>query len=631
MGEPIADFSGDFSGGQNASQIPARLSPQEYSSGINVSAHNGALSPRFSFEEKILNFSIKEPFHLNSSATRSYESIYYGGRFQASIPYSIGSDFYKIIVVSGVLFLVNQETFEVTLIKIKDGSAINENHPRVNWSAAGRFLVIFDFPAYPVIIEGFTARRADPSKMEVPVSVLGTYNQNRLIIANLGNEFTASDPAVYGFPNGPISFTEILTPTSDYIGQVFQLSTNFNNDPITGMGFLQVTDTSTGIGPLLVSTQNAIFSYHTELPRSRWQGVGAPNIFGSLYVAGVGAAGPRAFCNVNSDMFFISNDGQIRSASMSRNEQGKWATTPVSLEVSNFIGTPDPDLISFSVIGYFRNKVLATVNPYRTECTSTDLKPQFDIAFGGLVVLELDNVSTLGHDSPPVWAGLWTGIRPMDIQVNNGRCFIMAKDGGRNTLYEVKPDRHYDVVGPERKIRKIRSKVYTREYGFSSYSQLGVQSTASFSNKTLNSIDLHLYNIKGDFKIKVKYRPSHSRSYLNWKEFIHTAPWRSCNMPQGCEWHGLAGHQFRELNLGSPVESGCDPVTREYYDTFRRVQLLLEIEGIYWELHELRISAMTMPQNETENICDPFPVVSICSECNTDWEIPDICHETQVT
>ena len=89
---------------------------------------------------------------------------------------------------------------------IQGGSQLDEAADRINWSPAGKYLVIFDFPAYPVIIEGLLARRADPALLEIPRSVLGTYNQNRLFIANAGNEFTAGDPAAYTFPTGPISF-----------------------------------------------------------------------------------------------------------------------------------------------------------------------------------------------------------------------------------------------------------------------------------------------------------------------------------------------------------------------------------------------------------------------------------------
>jgi len=622
---PLYDGQSDFSGGQDASQIPANVGPNAYFAGVNVSCQNGCLNPRWGKQEFLLDFQIPTTFRLPTGLRREYQSIFESCKYQALIPYNIADEYYLIVVISGVIFLVNQYTQVVSVIEIDDGSKLDELHPRINWTPAGNYLVIFDFPAYPVIIEGLTARRADPTKFEIPASVLGCYNQNRVFISNIGNEFTASDPAAYGFPFGPISFTQVTQPGSAFFGEVFQLPTGHNNDPITAMGFLQTVDTSTGIGSLLVGTQKAIYSFLTQNPRTQWEA----GQFGTLFVHDAGIAGQRAFCNVNSDLFFVSPDGQLRSVSMSRDEQGKWSKVPLSREVKNYIKLFDTELSKYAFVGYFRNKIFTSANPYQVMAQTTDYKPVSDYVFGGCVVLELDNISTLLKDSPPVWAGLWTGIRPMDFVVNDDRCFMIAKDGGVNKIYEVRPDLTYDLIGPEQKIRKIKSKVYCKEYGFGTYSENGSPVSTNFFNKTLNSIELNLFNIQGEFEINIKYRPSHSMNYLQWTNFKHVAPWRSCKIPEGCAWNGLVGHEFRELNLGAPTEPGCDPITRETYDTVRKVQVLFEIEGINWELHGFLMRATLLTQNVTEPVCKPYPIVEICNDCINDWGIPDICQENQ--
>lgn len=614
--EPVQDGQTDFSGGQNASQIPAHVGENQYYSGVNVSCEKGSLNPRWGSQQKTLTFDITEEFTLPTGLTRSYESIFLTGRYQAIIPYLVGTEFYLICVVSGVIFFVNQQTFVVTYVPIADGSYIDEDHFRVNWTPAGARVEIFDFPSYPVIIDGVTARRADPALLETPVSVLGTYNQNRVAFSNAGNEWTASDPAAFGFPNGPISCTELLTPASPFYGQVFQLSTNYNNNPITAMGFLQVVDTSTGIGPLLVATQDSIWSYHTELPRAQWEATQ----FGSVFISSAGIVGQRALCNVNSDIFFISKDGQLRSASMSREEQGKWSKTPISREVQDFIVVNDKALLKYSVVSYYRNKIIMTVNPYKVKMAKTDLEPSYDVAFGGFVVLELDNVSTLGKDSQPAWAGMWCPFRPMDFVINNDRMFAVAKEGGINTIYEMRPDLTYDKIGVKQEVRKVKSKIYTKEFEFK----------APFNLKTLNSLDFNLQDVRGNFTLKVKYKPSHANNYIEWRNFSHIAPWRICQgVPIGCEWNGLAPHSFRELNLGSPINPGCNPVTKDKYDTLRMVQLLFEIEGVDWLIESFVINGQLLPQNTTEAICKAYPIVKVCEECNNVWEIPTICQESQ--
>lgn len=597
----LQDGSADFSGGQNAALVPHKIPENAYYAGVNVSTKDGAISPPYGLEEKSLD--IYGFFEFPNGDTRSYESIFRYGKYQAIIPYSVGTESFLIIIISGVIFFYNQGTGEVTVVEISDGSKLNELHPRINWSAAGRFIVIFDFPAYPVIIEGLTAKRADPNKLEVPRSVLGTYNQNRLFIANAGNEFTAGDPAAVGFPDGPVTFEEVLL--APYFGQIFQLSTNYNNDPITAMTFLQVVDRSTGIGPLLVSTINAIYSYQTNLPRNQWEA----SQFGSVFLYGTGIVGPRAFCNVNADLFFIGADGFVYSLSMSREDLGKWSRSAISKEMQNYIGDPPLELLRFSTMAYYKNKVLFTINPFRTLAQTTDYKQTFDYAFGGFGVLELDSIATLGKDSFPAWAGIRVSCRPMDIVQNDNRCFIISKESGINTLWELRSDLSYDIV--KGKPRQIRSKIYTREYSFQT----------PFQPKVLNQIILGISKIKGNFRLRISYKPSHGSTFILWREFTHEAPYRYCEGDLTC--FNFSPHDLREIMLGSPEDPGCNPVTLETYDTFNRVQLLFEIEGIYWELEEFLIMASELPMNVTETDCGGYPAITICADCDTDWRIPE--------
>lgn len=616
--QPVQDIQTDFSGGQNASQIPAHVAPNEYYIGINTSCQKGALNPRWGAQQKNLIFNITEEYALPTGLTRSYEDIYYTGRYQATIPYLVGTEKYLIEVINGIIFAINLNSFEVSYIPISDGSYIAENHKRVNWNPGGKYIFLYDFPSYPVIIEGLTARRADPALDEIPVSVMGTYNQNRVLFANALDEWSATDPAAYAFPDGPVSCTEILTPASAFYGQIFKLSTNANNSPITAMGYLQVVDSSTGIGPALIATQDNIYSYHTELPRTQWEATQ----FGSIFVQDAGIVGPRAFCNVNSDLFFISKEGELRTASMSRNEQNKWSKTPITKEVRNFITNTTNEGLAHSVVSYFKNKIFMTVSPYTVLATSTDYKSVLDTAFGGMCVLELDNVSTLSKESPPVWAGLWTPCRPMDMVTSGDKMYLIAKTDGRNSIWEITPDVSYDVVGREQKIRRIKSKVYTKEFEFN----------APFSLKTLKALDFNLQEVKGTFKLKVKYKPSHASNFIEWRTFTYDAPWKICNsLPFGCQWNGLSSHSFRELNLGSPIDSGCTEVTKDKYDMFRMVQLLFEIEGIDWQIESYILHANLLPQNLTETHCKVYPVVEICEECNNDWEIPNLCQENLET
>jgi len=628
--EYIQDGETIFTGGQDASKIPSKLQPGFVSAAVNTSFSNGVPQPRWAAVKRKVIPPEGDLVNLTSNFPTPFAQIYYGGRFQAGIPYTLGGDEYAVIVIAGQIFLVNLNTFVAKLITIQGGGNLNEFTPRLNWSNAGKFLVIFDYPNYPVVFDGITAKRSSSYTYGIPVSTIGAFNQSRLFIGNNGNEYTAGDPVGNpATPDAPVTFEEVLAPAANFLGQFFQLPTAYANnttEKITAMTFLQQTDSSTGIGPLIIATKNQVFSIQSQLPRAQWQPLGQPSQFASLFVHNAGIAGPRAVVNVNSDLFFLSNDGQVRSAAMSRQEQGKWARVPISREVQNWLKYWDQSLVEYTAMGYFKNKIFCTANPYRVKAYDTNRNPIYDVCFGGFVSLSTDNLATLSDGAPPSWDGLWTPCRPMEFITINNRFFVMSKDeGSRNELYEIFPEQTYDFGDDN--VRQIKSVIYTREYDFKS----------PFQNKDLYSFNFGLENVRGEFSFDVSFKPSHGTQFLHWGEFLHDAPWRNCNVPMDCSINGLAPHNFKNLVMGSPdAFESCDPVNKLQYGNMRKAQLRFVIEGVFWQLQEYVINAKVTPENKFETICTPASStpVSVCVDCNTlDWAIGpfESCHQSQQT
>lgn len=610
MPDLLVDGSDDFSGGQNAALIPDRIAPNQYAAGINVSVRRASIQPRWGFERKSLLF--PNDYVLDTfKKRRSVQSTFESGKFQALIPATIANKTYLISVIAGRIYVTNIDDFSTVLIPISDGSTLNPRRSRVNWTLADRFVVLYDFPNVPVIIDGLSARRADQTLMEVPASTNGAYNQNRLFIVNNGSEFTGGDPLGSKYtPNAPITFEEVMTPGSVYYGQVFNLPTNVTNDPVTFMGFLQITDISTGIGPLICATKNAIYTFGTQNPRAAWES----GPFGTVLCYNAGIVGPRAYCNVNSDAFFLGADGYVRSLAMSRDEQKRWARVPVSRECENWFKYWDKDLIKYGFIGYFNNKIFFSVNPYRVQVPDADSSyPISDYAHGGMAIIELDSLTSFGEPSKPVWIGLWTGVNPMDMAVINERAFIISKDGAANKLYEVNPNINYDTA--EDVIRPVRSRIYTREYDLKD----------PFLNKGLHSIDTNFDTIKGDFKYKVAYKPSHSACFQPLAERTHLAPWRSADVPEDCFLNGFAGQHIRDFSMGDPQDDQAgSPVTQDLFRVFKKIQLMLTLWGIYWEIHELRIKALPELEPDTQTVCEEYPKTAVCDcACNDDWYVEE--------
>lgn len=603
-----ADIFQNFLGGQDASLSPALIPDGKYASGVNVSTDRGSLSPRWPRKTVELDWSIAGNYTKPNTPPREWREIFESCNYQAIIPYSIGSDYYLIIIVTGYMFLIDQRTLQVRVINPDD--ALDPTNPRLDWSPAGQWLVVFDWPNLPMLIEGIQTRRSNLDDYEVPISVLGAYNQNRLFIGNAGNEFTGGDPAgSLAAPDAPITFKEISMDSAPYVGQVFQLSTNYNNDPITAMGFIQVNDTSTGIGPLFVATANAIYMYHTELPRGQWQA----GQFGSILLYNAGIIAQSAVVNVNTDLLFISNDGQLRSLSMSRNDQGQWKNTPISKEIGNYMKYSDPALKRYSFLSYFHNKLLVSCNPYRIPTTTLDGTLVHDVAFGGLGVLEMDNISGLTRDSTPAWAGLWTGMRPCGIATNNDQCFIVGKEGRRNVLYEVLRRRGPDETNKKR--TPFKSIIYTR------YAVSG----SAILNKELHTLDLSFEKVSGKLKVSVYYRPSHLGYWTHWSTVEQEFPTRQCGAIIRFP-NGLAAQSVLDMRLGGVDDTACDAAGRTMQCAYKQVQLRIEIEADDWELLWVRVKGRVLPEDETAIFCGDA-AKEIPLDCIPDWRSPYGSHE----
>lgn len=607
----LPDGNTTFVGGQNAGLRPSDIQPNQYFIGINLTTDQGSVGPRWGLQQdELLNFSNTGNYRRVTGLEVPFEQIFRGGKFQAFIPYSIGPDYFVIYIVSGFIFLINTFTKDVVVLNPTD--ALNFYADRINWSNAGNFLVIFDFPNNPFILEGIQIKRADPALFEVPISVMGTYNQNRLCIANAGIDWTAGDPSGSLFtPDAPVTFQEIIIPSAPFVGDVYQVPTaNKNNDSITAMGFLQVLDTSTGIGPLLVATSSAIYSYRTDLPRTLWQGGSSGAVFGSALLKSVGIAGQRAHANIGSDLLFVAPSGQIYALSMARNDQTRWGNSPISREVNNFLESVDPTLHYVSAVANHKNKIFFTCNPYRTTVYSPDGFPQSDYVNAGVVVIETDTMASLGNQSPPVWAGLWTGTGFLDFAENNGVLYVAGKYRNRNELYILDPKKTYDTI--EGKTRFVRSVMYTKEYTF----------TDPTINKVIHSVELGLRGLEEKIDVNIEYKTSTSETFNFWRHINIESPVEQCEgfpvFPNSLQPQGI-----RDLNAGG-VEKVCDPAEQVTMDIFKGLQLRFIITGKDWELQYLKLKAEPkIPEQLPVFGCDVREPVRVPVQCFNIWEIPD--------
>jgi hypothetical protein len=618
MAEFIEAGDSSFVSGQDDYHLADQLIAGQFARGINITIGRGGPQGRFGLVQKELVFPEGGVSNIYRDV-RTWEAIFRSGKFQALIPYRSGNQDYAIVIVSGYFFRIDIDTNVVAILNDGDKPRTNQYASRVQWSLAGQYIVVFDAPDYPILINGETITRANPNNEingspapEVPVSILGTFNQDRLVVSNLAYQFTMGDPVgEIGNVNPPITFAEVLVPSAPYFGQSFSLGTQYANEPITAMGFLQAVDTSTGIGPLFVATGKSVHTFRTDLPRSAWGGSGN-STFGSLFVFSAGIVGPQAFANVNGDLFFLSAGGWLRSISMSRDEQGKWTKTPLSLQVSSFLIYNDPSLATYAFVRYWKNRIFVSANPYRFKAVTLDQSYIADYANGGMVSFNLDNVSTFNQPQPPAWEGCWTGMNPMDAcSAGNDRFFVLGKDeSNRTTFFEMIEGQGYDIINGKRK--RFRSRIETREYDWGQPSSL----------KTEHSIVLGLEDLQGDVDVTVRRRPSHSSTWVDWRSWKHNAPTFQCSgmpkFPNGLEPQTLRSVDLRSAEKGNP---GCDPVSGQSLTTMRKEQYQIDITAEGFTLGDFftRVNPQVRKQDDPAD-CVPREPVYVQSQCDDSWK-----------
>lgn len=620
MADLLEDGTADWGLGQDAWHDPDRLQEGQYASGVNVTTKGRVLSPRPGFHQRQLVF--EREFILSPAKhSRLAEEVWTSGKFQAAIPYRQDNDDYVITVISGYIFRTNIATYKTRLLSTT--VRCDQYTPRLNWSYASGDIVICDYPDYPIIISGEEVKRSDPKHKlggvwmpQVPIATACAYNHNRLFVANAGVEFTAGDAVGNkATPEAPLTFTEVFTPNSDFVNQVFALPVEEAMYPITAMGFIQTLDTSTGIGPLFIATEKKVYTYAANQPRSQW-GQGQ---FGSVLLANTGLPGQRSFVNVNSDLVFVSSDGKVRALSSARNDAKKWSNVSISREVENYLKVREPELSRYAVTGYAKNTIFISANPYRVQALDLDKRPVADYAHGGFVVLEIDNSASMLAEGSPVWAGLWTGVNPVEIFSVGERTFVVSKDGSgkdaSNALYEVNFDSTYDIVGGA--IRQITSVVTTREYIFKS----------EFVDKHEGIISLMMQNLKGNIELKIERKPRHSSRWLLHSKWNHIAPSGTLDFPDDIFGSGYAGHAIKDMVFGDPLQEGWHPVTSDPYSIFKAMQYRFTISAESWILSSFRTTAMMVPVEERNQMCDSYPVVAIAQDESPDWFIPgaDLC------
>ena len=395
---------------------------------------------------------------------------------------------------------------------------------------------------------------------ELPAGRMGAYGQGRNWMSGIdGLTFMGAD--IIGGGAG--------TPANDYRDSVLKNTENTflsgggsfrlpgAGEIITAMVFPAILDASLGQGALEVSTSSTIFSCNVPVDRSTWETMTSPVL--SVTLKDRGALGQWSTISVNSDTMFRGWDG-LGSLILARRDFSEWGNMPISQKpISNemqiYLGADDLTLLSYGSSCVFDNRYLTTLAP-----TSSGQ----GVFHEGLVSMNLDTVSNLQQQLPPVYDGLWTGLNVLQVKTGivNGkkRCFAFCLNLNLNQieLYEF-------MQATTTSYWDNDTTPIVWDFNLPVAFNKDVKPLTELCQ--LKDGEVYLKDIKGDVHVEVYYKPDYYPIWTLWNEFDVSADVSAPN--------SQPGYRTR-IGLGEPDVTPCEvvnnrPLRNGYFFQFRYV------------------------------------------------------------
>lgn len=503
-----------FDAGQNEGTIAALIADNQTHRNINISLRNRVLRPRPPIIEYDLNF-ITEELRVKTVVLGSltYEHNYFFGRRQHAGKFQTPSGEFLIEVINGVIYLTDIRLKEIRVVEVSGSQKLmNYNLTRLNGTQSENEYVLFDWPNTPVVVNSeFVGERSKASLLEIPRSYIGVHVHDRLHVGNSGIEFGSSDSRKAN-PGSKIYFKDSIAGPGNanppFPKQFFKLNFIDKLSSITAMGFLHQTDGTSplGFGPLFISTKEAIHLAAVNQPRAQW---GTMQSFIRVVIYNYGIVGPKAFTNVGKDLFFKSFDGHIYSISLLASDSSSWGITHLSAEITDSLLTKNQHLLKYASLAYFQNRIFVTLRPYIIQALNLFGQPIEDYVSNGLGSLELNNVTGVSGNSPPVWAGMYTGAFQDMVEIDD-KMILLGKTGERNTISQLAQFRTLDYSRGITK--KIRARIYTKEFTFKS----------PILDKKIKYVQLDIRSILGKFIAHVYFRTKEEKEWNKFGSIYYT-------------------------------------------------------------------------------------------------------------
>lgn len=399
------------------------------------------------------------------------------------------------------------------------------------------------------------------------------YSQNR--------KYTAGD--IVSGPSGTVQYNNtdsILKVTENPLalaGDGFSVPGQAGN--IRALSYPISLDTALGQGPLFAFTTKQIYALDVPVTRTAWIAADSNNQPLQRVVQRVnGTVSDRSIVPVNSDLFFQSLDPAIRTFSMSvrYTSAGSWQNPPVSNNINRVMNFNDRSLMHMSSGMEFGSRMYQTVIPVNTPV---------GIAFQALAVMDLDPVSTLQNQKPPVWDGISGGLDIMQLfsgdfgGLERGFAVVHNRIDGAIWIWELSSANKFDASedGTENRIEYFFE---TPAMDWSEYPrQLG---GGIFELKELDGLDIWMDRIFGEVLITVQFRPDEDSCWYDWAQTMVCAA-RTCSEDPTtpiCYPDGPRSEQYRiPISFPKPTNSECSIGNDRPVTWGTKFQLKITVKG----------------------------------------------------
>lgn len=438
--------------GKQDSSTPFGLLP----SGVISRLYNGrfvkgAISNAVGFDEiEVRYFQGTEKKVFGSRVT--YQDILTKGDVQNVAPLqNIGGRF-LVAVISGILFLINTAdglAYDITPTdaNLPTSSEYNNlSHLDNNGGVFGLngWQIIFNYPNLPIFINHQGARLSKPAEGEMPIARLGATVGNRCAIIVGDNVLLMSDPLGGASGLGPLTFHQILDPSTGFTGQKHTIGSSLEAEYITALARLPKF-----LGPnldflalnLLASSRKHKYIVAAGAARDSWNNMQFITYAGSTE----GFSGPLATTSIGDNTAYISTSGRIKLLSQDQQRETALAESFFDDNLGQLLNKNESQYYfrewyktlnhSRSMLKFSNNRLYASVYPVKYPAIGKYGQAQETLTHKALAVASLDSKSLIGPTVSMEWEGFYDTISPVGMVTMDEDLYVVSKNKYGNVKY----------------------------------------------------------------------------------------------------------------------------------------------------------------------------------------------------